>query len=277
MRQQVLFNVMVEAKTFEDFPDSLTDTTDGRQSEYEKYIKEQADIVAFIYDGKVGEITKKEFNVAYENFKTHKHPEIYVYCKNESSDTEDIQTLKLTLNKLGQYYTAYNDTDGLTRLFEKSITEYLVNSHFTKKRISPEEKVAFDLACQRVSNTMISCLSTVDEFGCVLNEVSSSWNKFMLQSKEAISQEGLIAAETALLKDLHHQLSEIKRIATIYPSEKIIFEPKDLEILASHIKSVYELTYLPTMYQTYFDDVIKPFNAIENFLTYTNHNHYMLE
>lgn len=269
MRQQVLFNVMVEAKTFEDFSDSLTDTTGGRQSEYEKYIKEQADIVAFIYDGKVGEITKKEFDVAYENFKSHKHPEIYVYCKNESSDTEDIQTLKLTLNKLGQYYTAYNDTDSLARLFEKSMTEYLVNSHFTKKRISPEEKIAFDLACQRVSNTMISCLSTVDEFGCVLNDVSSSWNKFMQQAKEAVSQEGLIVAETALLEDLHHQLSEIKRIATIYPLEKVVLEPKDLEILASHIKSVSELTCLPDMYQTYFDDVIKPFNAIENFLTDT--------
>lgn len=60
---QNMFNVMIEARTYEDFPDSLVDG--GRQADYNKYIANEAEIVAFVFDSKVGGITKKEFDVAW--------------------------------------------------------------------------------------------------------------------------------------------------------------------------------------------------------------------
>lgn len=76
MEQQNRFNCSIEAKTFEDFSDSLV--VGGRQADYNRYIANEADVVAFIFDSTVGGITLEEFDIAYRSYESSKHPQIYV-------------------------------------------------------------------------------------------------------------------------------------------------------------------------------------------------------
>lgn len=124
-KMQNLWNITIEAKTFEDFSTTLSE--EGRQADYNNYIANEADIVAFIFDSHVGGITLKEFEVAHESFKTKKRPEILVYCKQDNENTNsDIEKLKEKLNQLRQYYIEYADDNELSELFEKHINHFLV-------------------------------------------------------------------------------------------------------------------------------------------------------
>lgn len=124
-KMQNLWDLTIEAKTFEDFPTTLS--KEGRQADYNNYIANEADIVVFIFDSHVGGITLKEFEVAHESFKTNKKPEILVYCKKENESTNpDIENLKEKLNQLRQYYIEYTDDNELSELFEKHINHFLV-------------------------------------------------------------------------------------------------------------------------------------------------------
>lgn len=124
-KMQNLWDITIEAKTFEDFPTTLSE--EGRQSDYNNYIANESDIAVFIFDSHVGGITLKEFEVAHESFKSNKRPEILVYCKKEDESTNpDIKNLKEKLNQLRQYYIEYMDDNELSELFEKHINHFLV-------------------------------------------------------------------------------------------------------------------------------------------------------
>ena len=58
MRKQVEFNVMIETKTFEDFSDALI-TGGAQETLYNKYISDEANIIVFVLDNRIGGITKK--------------------------------------------------------------------------------------------------------------------------------------------------------------------------------------------------------------------------
>lgn len=148
MELQTLFNHMIEAKTFEDFSDSLIQG--GRQTDYNNYIANEADIVAFIFDSNVGGITREEFDVAYHSFENNKRPNIYVYCRNvESKTNQDIETLKEHLNSLGQYYTEYTNNENLQNLFKNSINKFLIDNNFLiDKGKNNILKIKTDLDCK---------------------------------------------------------------------------------------------------------------------------------
>lgn len=124
-KMQNLWDITIEAKTFEDFSTTLSE--EGRQADYNNYIANEADIAAFIFDSHVGGITLKEFEVAHESFKTKKRPEILVYCKKDNESINlDIEKLKEKLNQLRQYYIEYTDDTELGELFEKHINHFFV-------------------------------------------------------------------------------------------------------------------------------------------------------
>lgn len=105
--------VFFQAKTFEDFPRSLT--KDGRQSDYNEYIRKEADFVIFILDGRIGGITKDEFDIAWESFKHFNRPKIYVYYNitNENLFHGDVEEIKNIINSINQYYNDYRDIKDL--------------------------------------------------------------------------------------------------------------------------------------------------------------------
>ena len=71
-----------ENVVFEDFQTSLTGKEKGRQEDYNRFIKEKADIVIFVFSSIAGRITE-EFDVAYNSFQTNNRPEIFVYVKKQ--------------------------------------------------------------------------------------------------------------------------------------------------------------------------------------------------
>lgn len=102
--------------TFEDFPRSFS--KDGRQYDYDTFIRESADTVVFIIDDRIGEITKHEFDIAIDSFLFSEHPQILVYVQEEGADSSfdrDINYIKDRCNqsKPKQYYNDYADIKDL--------------------------------------------------------------------------------------------------------------------------------------------------------------------
>ena len=279
MKQQNLFdNIVIEAKTFEDFLDNIIEG--GAQNLYNTYIACKADVVIFIFDNRVGDITMKEFQVAYNSFITKESPKIFVYIKKEERNNKEILKLKDFLNTNKQYYIEYNDDKSLEVVFENSINKYIIDKIFKDFIITDKEKLPFNLACQKLSNTLISCLSVIDQFTCVLVEVSEAWNKFLSGYKRTLSEEDKLYLKNELIGFLNHQISEVNRISKIYPPEKISISDEDIRLLALKVNTISEIKVLPNMYSSYFEDVLAPFRAIENYLlndTLPNINKKMVE
>lgn len=115
--------------TYEDFSRSFIE--DGQQTEYNKFIANQADFAIFIIDGRIGGITLDEFNVAMTSFIEKGKPRIFAYCKdvnaenseprrfslsfllrnraNNESHVSEIRHIIDKINEYKQYYCEYND------------------------------------------------------------------------------------------------------------------------------------------------------------------------
>lgn len=103
--------VLIRTYTYEEFDQSLSH--EGRQKEYNRFIKSEADYVIFVLDGTVGGITLTEFDVAWKTFTTEKRPGIYVYHKPTNTTSKGIQDVIGRINQCEQYYTEYSDIENL--------------------------------------------------------------------------------------------------------------------------------------------------------------------
>lgn len=112
-------------KTFEDFPETISKS--GHQKEYNLFISNKADVIIFIFSGKVGDITMSEFYHAYNTFKKNNHPKILVYIDKENSNTEDIIELKNSLSLKGQYYKEYKGLKDLEDKIQKHLSKILIS------------------------------------------------------------------------------------------------------------------------------------------------------
>lgn len=100
-------NIEFASYTYEDFSRSFVN--EGRQSEYNNFIANEADFAVFIIDGTIGGITFDEFNIAMSAFRNNGKPCIYTYCKNVDSDDLDIKHIIDDINHNHQYYCEYGD------------------------------------------------------------------------------------------------------------------------------------------------------------------------
>ena len=103
--------VLIRTYTYEEFDQSLSH--EGRQKEYNRFIKSEADYVIFVLDGTVGGITLTEFDVAWKTFTSEKRPGIYVYHKPTNTTSKGIQDVIGRINQCEQYYTEYSDIENL--------------------------------------------------------------------------------------------------------------------------------------------------------------------
>ena len=108
-------NVSFQITTFEDFDRFLIE--DGRQEEYNSFIRNRADYAIFILSKRVGAITLDEFKVAFEAFQENGKPKIFVYSQitsegEHSPEDHEIQVIRAYMNQIGrygQYYVEYSD------------------------------------------------------------------------------------------------------------------------------------------------------------------------
>lgn len=113
-------DVLVEISSYEDLGDN--------QNVYDKFITETADVVIFVFDGKMNEITEKEFNTAADAFKQKKLPEILVFIKKCEKETDEIKRIhKLTRDRLGSYYCSGYENEADLKKEAKLKIEDLVN------------------------------------------------------------------------------------------------------------------------------------------------------
>lgn len=129
-------NLDIRSLTFEDFPESLTGSSGGRQAQYNKYIREEADVVIFIFANKAGEITAEEFDVAYESLMKDNHPDIFIYVRHISRMSirnllpdkvlRQIKEKVSTYNR--EYYIEYENKDDLRYRFYKDMEHFFAHT-----------------------------------------------------------------------------------------------------------------------------------------------------
>ncbi len=123
------FNIDIRTVTFEDFQTSLTGKEKGRQEDYNRFIKEKADIVIFVFSSIAGRITEEEFDVAYNSFQTNNRPEIFVYVKKQFFifDKRLRNIKKRFFSDNQEYYVEYNNLDNMCYLFYSNMSHLLQN------------------------------------------------------------------------------------------------------------------------------------------------------
>lgn len=121
------FNLDIRTVTFEDFQTSLTGKEKGRQEDYNRFIKEKADIVIFVFSSIAGRITEEEFDVAYNSFQANNRPEIFVYVKKQffmfDKRLRNIKERFFSENQ--EYYVEYKNEDNLSYLFYSNMCKLL--------------------------------------------------------------------------------------------------------------------------------------------------------
>ena len=123
-------NTDIRSLTFEDFPMSLTGKNKGRQADYNRFIREHANVVIFIFDLTAGEITKEEFEIAYNSLIENKRPEIFVFVRKRNKFLTTLLSKKITdikekiFTNGTEYYVEYESYDNLRYLFYKAMTDY---------------------------------------------------------------------------------------------------------------------------------------------------------
>lgn len=118
-------NFAIFSYTFEDFSKTLQ--INGQQSLYNKFIKEDADLAVFILDKKIGDKTRKEFDLAYNAYKSNGHPRILVYSKDCDVNTIDISEIQQLMDGINNYWTTYTDTEHLRLSFMETLNWDLIS------------------------------------------------------------------------------------------------------------------------------------------------------
>ncbi len=118
--KDVVFNVY----TFENFDDAISDKSTG-QPEYNKFIRERADIAIFVLYDEINEKTREEFDVAYESLQSkRKAPDLIVFS-HKSSLSKEIENIREKLKSDGKYFKEYSSDDDLKNSIGKILDKYV--------------------------------------------------------------------------------------------------------------------------------------------------------
>ena len=116
--------------TFEEFERSFC--PQGRQNDYNSFIREEADSIVFIINDCVGDETYKEFKIAVESYLLSEHPRIFVYVKHshEKQLSAKIYEIRERIRLLYKHYpTDYRDIKDLKQQVRQDyIDEFVIPS-----------------------------------------------------------------------------------------------------------------------------------------------------
>lgn len=85
---------------------------EGQQEHYNSFVRKEADIAIFIFDGKVGDKTKEEIENACNSFDKNGYPTIFFYGINLKDEDEVVKYL----NSKKQYYRHFSSKEELKQL-----------------------------------------------------------------------------------------------------------------------------------------------------------------
>lgn len=116
---------------------------EGQQEHYNRYVRQEADIAIFIFDGKVGDKTKEEIENACNSFDKNEHPTIFFYGINLKDEDEVVKYL----NSKKQYYRHFSSKEELKQL----VYEHLVLWKQQKRsRLKITDNIYKTISLQRI-------------------------------------------------------------------------------------------------------------------------------
>lgn len=196
---------VIKSYSFENFANSLT--IDGRQKDYNDFIREDADYVIFIMDKVLGKKTMEEFECAIESLHVHKRPKIFVYNNTSSGPgNEVIQHIKSRLTQLNQYWTDYVDGQ-LKHIVTVNFNQELLN--LTKNNI--QKPVEDRVEIIRKGKELYNCINvSVEAVAGMVQTMVDEGIEFTKQVKatEALKK-ALLDTRHVLPKELHSEAFSI--------------------------------------------------------------------
>lgn len=125
-------NFLIETYSFDNFNHIASEI--GHQEEYNQFIKNDVDLVLFLFDDEVGKETEIELNIAINSFKAKKHPQYIIYSKIKEFVSPAIESLKAKLAKEDVYWVDYESIEDLANKFERDLNDYLVRMIYIKTK-----------------------------------------------------------------------------------------------------------------------------------------------
>lgn len=120
-------NFRILTYTYEDFDRKIV--AGGHQSQYNRFISEEADWALFVINEEIGGITLEEFNTAMDSFKMNGRPKILVMAKNTQESNLEIAAIKAAITEEHQYWSEYSDLSELKHIFEETLNWDLINMY----------------------------------------------------------------------------------------------------------------------------------------------------
>ena len=138
-------NIRFEPHSYLDFINAQLEDS-GQQKNYFSFIKNEADIFILLTKGGIiKDISKKELNVAYQNFLEKRHPAIFVYDEtghneNDINKNELIKIVPELIKIVPDYYIDYDSEDGLRLKIQTSLKMYIKTLHEADSPFHPIER-----------------------------------------------------------------------------------------------------------------------------------------
>lgn len=159
-------------KSYENFGD--------RQEDYNHYIENEADLVLFVLDGKIGKNTENEFKLATKKLNKDKRPKIKVFLRSFENETEDIRHIEILMNTLlNSYYIEYKNNEELV-LKAKGRIRTFVRDKIKAERHDVIKKVKNNKKMLLASISSIAVASLI-VFLCCLNYFSTHYPRQIVQ------------------------------------------------------------------------------------------------
>lgn len=116
-------DIAINITTFENFNAAITATK--AQELYDAYINSDADYAMFIFDNEVGGISKHEFDIAFNAFKSKHRPKLYVYFKEACSYCKEYDEIRQLLIATNNYFLVYKDFSHLSMMINNHLLEII--------------------------------------------------------------------------------------------------------------------------------------------------------
>lgn len=126
-------NVSLVAHSYENFGEI--------QADYNFFIENQADLVVFVLEDRIGKKTEEEFLLATKNYKQNKRPKIITFVRSFDTRTPDIDHIEQLINSnTDSYYVEYKNNEDLFALakdrFNAFVEDYIKKDKRHKWKLS---------------------------------------------------------------------------------------------------------------------------------------------
>ena len=179
-----------------------------RQSAYDRFIENEADMVIFIIDGYIGAKTEEELRLSSRLYKERGKPEIITFMRSFAERTNEIDYAESLINNLSEkYYVEYTNTEDLLAKAKERIDSFLCeNTNNPNIRNFPKlfksYSIALLLLALLILGTLVHTLTSQDYLHINITEPPISL------SEAGITKEFVIQTISEIIPDINRDANE---------------------------------------------------------------------